>query len=42
MYEHHKRPLASNAIPGLILLMFSPGIGMPGYHFLHKFHLDAK
>jgi hypothetical protein len=46
MYEHHKQPLASTktfarrvAINGLIamlLLMFSLGIGMLGYHFLGK------
>jgi hypothetical protein len=46
MYEHHKQPLAKpsvfakrlalNAILGLILLIFSLGIGMLGYHFLEK------
>ncbi len=44
MYEHHKQPLAKrsvfakrlalNGIVGLILLLFSLGIGMAGYHFL--------
>jgi hypothetical protein len=44
MYEHHKQPLARrsvfakrlalNGIAGLILLAFSLGIGMVGYHFL--------
>jgi hypothetical protein len=44
MYEHHKQPLAKrsvfakrlalNGIVGLILLMFSLGIGIFGYHFL--------
>ena len=44
MYEHHKQPLAKravfakrlalNGIIGLILLVFSLGIGMVGYHFL--------
>ena len=44
MYEHHKQPLAKqsvfakrlalNGIAGLILLIFSLGIGMFGYHFL--------
>ena len=44
MYEHHKQPLAKrsvfakrlalNGIVGLILLAFSLGIGMVGYHFL--------
>lgn len=44
MYEHHKQPLAKqsvfakrlvlNGIAGLILLVFSLGIGMAGYHFL--------
>lgn len=44
MYEHHKQPLAKrsvfakrlilNGIIGLILLVFSLGIGMIGYHFL--------
>lgn len=46
MYEHHKQPLAKrsvfakrlalNAIFGLILLMFSLGIGVFGYHFLEN------
>lgn len=46
MYEHHKQPLASrkvfaqrlrrNALIGLLLLAFSLGIGMLGYHFLEK------
>jgi hypothetical protein len=44
MYEHHKQPLAKrsvfvkrlalNGISGLLLLAFSLGIGMAGYHFL--------
>ena len=44
MYEHHKQRLAKpavfiqrvalNVIIGLILLTFSLGIGMAGYHFL--------
>jgi hypothetical protein len=44
MYEHHRQPLAKrsvfarrlalNGITGLILLVFSLGIGMSGYHFL--------
>jgi hypothetical protein len=44
MYEHHKQPLAKrsvfakrlalNGIVGLILLAFSLGMGMIGYHFL--------
>jgi hypothetical protein len=44
MYEHHKQPLAKrsvfakrlalNGIVGLLLLAFSLGIGMLGYHFL--------
>ena len=44
MYEHHKQPLAKqsifakrlalNGIISLILLLFSLGIGMAGYHFL--------
>lgn len=44
MYEHHKQPLAKktvfakrlalNGIIGLVLLMFSLGVGMLGYHFL--------
>ena len=46
MYEHHKQPLAKpsvfakrlalNGIAGLILLVFSLGIGMAGYHFLER------
>jgi hypothetical protein len=46
MYEHHKQPLAEpavfakrlilNGIIGLILLLFSLGIGMLGYHFLEN------
>ena len=46
MYEHHKQPLASrrvfaqrlgrNALIGLLLLGFSLGIGMLGYHFLEN------
>jgi hypothetical protein len=44
MYEHHKQPLAKrsvfakrlalNGVIGLILLAFSLGMGMIGYHFL--------
>ena len=44
MYEHHKQPLAKpevfakrlmrNGLLGAILLFFSLGIGMVGYHFL--------
>lgn len=44
MYEHHRQPLAKqsvfakrlalNGITGLILLVFSLGFGMIGYHFL--------
>ena len=44
MYEHHKQPLAKqsvfvrrlmwNGMIGLLLLAFSLGIGMLGYHFL--------
>jgi hypothetical protein len=44
MYEHHKQPLVKrsvfarrpvlNGIVGLILLLFSLGIGMTGYRFL--------
>lgn len=44
MYEHHKQPLASkkaftqrltrNGLIGLVLLVFSLGIGMIGYHIL--------
>ena len=46
MYEHHKQPLASkkvfvqrltrNGWIGLLLLIFSLGIGMLGYHFLEN------
>ena len=46
MYEHHKQPLASqkvfakrltrNGLIGLLLLMFSLGVGMIGYHFLEN------
>jgi hypothetical protein len=46
MYEHHKQPLASrkvfaqrlrrNALIGLLLLTFSLGIGILGYHFLEN------
>jgi hypothetical protein len=46
MYEHHKQPLASrdvfarrlarNGLIGLILLIFSLGIGMIGYHYLEN------
>ena len=46
MYEHHKQPLASqkvfaqrltrNGLIGLLLLVFSLGIGMLGYHFLEN------
>src|SRR5687767_8608192 len=46
MYEHHKQPLAStktfarrvviNGLIAMLLLMFSLGIGMLGYHFLGK------
>ena len=46
MYEHHKQPLADssvfakrlalNGIIGLLLLLFSLGIGMLGYHFLEN------
>ena len=46
MYEHHKQPLASrevfaqrlvrNGLIGLVLLMFSLGVGMIGYHFLEN------
>jgi len=46
MYEHHKQPLASqkvfaqrltrNGLIGLLLLVFSLGIGMIGYHFLEN------
>jgi hypothetical protein len=44
MYEHHKQPLAKrsvfakrlalNGLAGLVLLAFSLGIGVIGYHFL--------
>jgi hypothetical protein len=44
MYEHHKQPLAKksvfakrlalNGLAGLVLLSFSLGIGVIGYHFL--------
>ena len=44
MYEHHKQPLAKqsvfvrrlmwNGMIGLLLLAFSLGIGVLGYHFL--------
>jgi hypothetical protein len=44
MYEHHKQPLAKrsvfakrlamNGVIGLILLVFSLGMGMIGYHYL--------
>jgi hypothetical protein len=44
MYEHHKQPLASrkvfaqrltrNGLIGLLLLAFSLGIGMLGYHLI--------
>lgn len=46
MYEHHKQPLASrrvfaqrltrNGLIGLLLLVFSLGVGMTGYHFLEN------
>lgn len=46
MYEHHKQPLASkkvfaqrltrNGLIGLMLLAFSLGVGMLGYHFLEN------
>ena len=46
MYEHHRQPLAKrsvfakrlalNAAIGLILLTFSLGVGMIGYHFLES------
>jgi hypothetical protein len=46
MYEHHKQPLASkrvfaqrltrNGLIGLVLLVFSLGFGMVGYHFLES------
>ena len=44
MYEHHKQPLASqkvfaqrlarNGLAAFLLLLFSLGIGILGYHFL--------
>ena len=46
MYEHHTQPLAEqsvfvkrlalNGIVGLILLVFSLGVGMVGYHVLES------
>lgn len=46
MYEHHKQPLAKssifikrlalNGVIGLVLLIFSLGLGMAGYHFLEN------
>ena len=46
MYEHHKQPLASNKVfaqrlgrnglIGLVLLVFSLGLGMLGYHVLEN------
>jgi hypothetical protein len=46
MYEHHKQPLAKqsvfvrrlvwNGMIGLLLLAFSLGMGMLGYHFLEN------
>jgi len=46
MYEHHKHPLANrkvfvqrlarNGFFGLLLLTFSLGIGMVGYHYLEN------
>ena len=46
MYEHHKQPLAKrsvfakrlarNGVIGLLLLLFSLGMGMLGYHFLEN------
>jgi len=46
MYEYHKQPLAStktfvrrvalNGLIAMLLLMFSLGIGILGYHFLGK------
>lgn len=46
MYEHHKQPLASNKVfaqrlarnvlIGFILLVFSLGIGVLGYHYLEN------
>jgi hypothetical protein len=52
MYEHYKQPLASqkvfaqrlgrNALIGLLLLTFSLGMGMLGYHFLeHLSWIDS-
>lgn len=52
MYEHHKQRLASrkvfaqrlvlNGLIGLLLLAFSLGIGILGYHFLeHLSWIDA-
>ena len=46
MYEHHKQPLAKpyifakrlalNGMIGLVLLVFSLGMGMIGYHVLER------
>ncbi len=46
MYEHHKQPLASkevfaqrlkrNGVIGLLLLAFSLGIGVVGYHYFEN------
>jgi len=46
MYEHHKQPLAKpdvfakrllkNGLIGTVLLIFSLGIGVLGYHFLEN------
>jgi hypothetical protein len=46
VYEHRKQPLAKtsvfikrlilNALIGLLLLLFSLGVGILGYHFLEK------
>ncbi len=46
MYEHYKQPLAKksvfakrlamNGIIGLLLLLFSLGVGVLGYHFLEN------
>src|SRR3990172_7910830 len=46
MYEHHKQPLASrkvfaqrltrNGLIGILLLVFSLGVGMIGYHFFEN------
>ncbi len=52
MYEHHKQPLAKksvfakrlawNGMIGALLMFFSLGIGMVGYHFLEGLSwLDA-